>query len=182
MRLIIFVITGLIMTGELHADENRVTVRGLSQRLQLTGWQSTWLVQSEIVPPVHPLPGGKLLAVVQTAENGARDLVLWSKDGHDLGRSPFYIAGEIKAAQVFGNRLVVASAGEIAEIDTATLHKGRVRPFVVQATKTTQFRPSSTGLWVVGDKAVFYFDLDGRQPMEKARPLVAVAKPRCPDS
>jgi hypothetical protein len=83
---------------------------------------------------------------------------------------------------VFGNRLVVASDGEISEIDTATLHKGRVREFVVQATKTTQFRPSSTGLWVVGDKAVFYFDLDGRQPVEKARPLVAIAKPRCPDS
>jgi hypothetical protein len=35
---------------------------------------------------------------VQTAENGARDLVLWSKDGHDLGRSHLDIAGEITAA------------------------------------------------------------------------------------
>ena len=180
MRFVIFVITGLIMTGEIHADENRVTVRGLSQRLQLTGWQSTWSVQGEIVPPVHPLPGGKLLAVVQTAENGARDLVLWSKDGHDLGRSHLDIAGEITAARVFGNRLLVATAGEILEIDIATLRKLHSRVFSVPATKTTLYQPAPDGLWVIGDGAVSFFALDGRRPVEKARPLVAIDKPQCP--
>jgi hypothetical protein len=182
MRFTIFVLAGLIMTGSAGAEENRVTVRGLSQRLQLTGWQASWVVQGEIVPPVHALRGGNLLAIVHISEGDSRSLVLWSKDGHELARSPFDIAGEVKAGQVFGNRLVVASASEIAEIDTTTLHKGRARSFVVQTTKTTLFRPSPTGLWVVGDKAVSYFDLDGRQPAEKARPLVAIDKPRCPDS
>jgi hypothetical protein len=168
------------MTGNIHADENRVTVRGLSQRLQLTGSQSTWSVQGEIVAPVHPLRGGKLLAIVQTAENGARDLVLWSKDGHDLGRSHLDIAGEITAARAFGNRLLVTTAGEILEIDIETLSKLRSRAFSVPPTKTTLYQPAPDGVWVIGDGVVSFFDLDGRRPVEKVRPLIAIDKPRCP--
>ncbi len=170
------------MTGNVRAEENRVTVRGLSPQLQLTRSQASWQVQGEIVPPVYPLPGGKLLAIVREVGGDALALLLWDKDGHQLGRCPLDIAGEVKAGQVFGNRLVVASASEVVEIDTGTLRKGRVRSFVVQATKTTLYRPSPTGLWVISDKAVSYFALDGHQPVEKARPLVAVDKPRCPDS
>jgi hypothetical protein len=180
MRSAILVITGLIMTGEIHADENRVTVRGLSKQLHLTGWQSTWSVQGEVVPPLHPLPGGRLLAVVRTAENDSLDLFLWSKAGHNLGRSHLDIAGEIIAARVFGSHLLVATAGEILEIDIETLRKLRSRALSVHLTKTTLYQPAPDGLWVVGDGAVSFFDLDGRRPVEKARPLVAIDKPRCP--
>jgi len=170
------------MTGDVRAEENRVTVRVLSQRLLLTGQQASWQVQGEIVPPVYPLPGGTLLAIVKEAGGDALALLLWDKEGHELGRSPLDIAGEVVAGQVFGNRLVVATAAEVVEIDTATLHKVRARPFIFPATKTTLYRPSPSGLWVIGDKAVSYFDLDGRQPVHRARPLVAVDKTRCPDS
>jgi hypothetical protein len=79
MRLAIFVLAGLIMTGDASAEENRVTVRGLSPRLQLTGWRTSWQVQEEIVPPVYPLPGGRILAIVRKGEDDARDLVLWNR-------------------------------------------------------------------------------------------------------
>ncbi len=170
------------MTGNVRAEENRVTVRGLSQRLQLTGWQASWQVQGEFIPPVYPLPGGKILAIVKNLETDALALMLWDREGHELGRSPLDIVGEVKTGQVFGNRFVVASASEVVEIDTGTLHKGRARSFVVQATKTTLYRSSPTGLWVVSDKVVSYFDLDGRESVEKSRPLAAIDKPRCPDS
>ncbi len=34
----------------------------------------------------------------------------------------------------------------------------------------------------MSDKVVSYFDLDGRESVEKSRPLAAIDKPRCPDS
>jgi len=170
------------MTNNVHAEENRVTVRGLSQRLQLTGWQASWQVQGEIVPPVYPLPKGKFLAIVKEAGHDASNLVLWDKEGHELGRCTLDIANEVKAGQVFGNRLVVASASEVVEIDTATLRKGRARSFVVSTSKTTLYRASPTGLWVISDKVYSFFDLDGHHPVEKARPLVTVNKPLCPES
>ena len=52
MRPAIFVLVGLIMSGSVRAQDNRITVRGLSQRLQLTGWQTTWTIQGEI--SAHP--------------------------------------------------------------------------------------------------------------------------------
>jgi hypothetical protein len=181
MRLVISILAGLIMTGDIRAEENQITVRGLSQRLQLTGWNVTWPVQGEIVPPVHPLRGGNILALLKSVEGDSLSLVLWNKEGHELGRSGLEIAGEIEAAQVFGNRLLVVTAGDVVEIDTATLHKVRARSFVVPATKTTLYEPCPTGVWVVGDKAVWYLDLDGRPPVERARPLVSIDKPRCAD-
>jgi hypothetical protein len=169
-----------MMTSDASAEENRVTVRGLSQHLQLTDWQASWLVQGEILPPVHPLRGGNLLAVVRASEESGRTLVLWSKDGQELGRSVLDIAGEIKAAQVFSNRLLVATAGEIVEIATEDLRKVRARSFIAPVTNTTLYELCPTGLWLIGDKSVFYFDLDGRPALEKVRPLVAVDKPTCP--
>jgi hypothetical protein len=181
MRLAISILVGLIMTGDIRAEENQITVRGLSQRLQLTGWQVTWPVQGEIVPPVHPLHGGNILALLKSVEGDSLSLVLWNKEGHELGRSGLEIAGEIEAAQVFGNRLLVVTAGDVVEIDTATLRKVRVRSFVVSASKTTLYEPGPTGAWVIGDKTVSYFDLDGRPPVQRARPLVGVDKPSCTD-
>jgi hypothetical protein len=181
MRLAISILAGLIMTGDIRAEENQITVRGLSQWLQLTGWQAAWPVQGEIVPPVHPLRGGNILALLKSVEGDSRSLVLWNKDGHELGRIGLEIAGEIEATRVFGNRLLVVTAGGVVEIDTATLHKVRARSFVVPATKTTLYEPGPTGVWVIGDKAISYFDLDGRPPVEKARPLVGVDKPGCAD-
>jgi len=180
MRLAIFVLTVHMMTSDASAEENRVTVRGLSQHLQLTDWQASWLVQGEILPPVHPLRGGNLLAVVRASEESGRTLVLWSKDGQELGRSVLDIAGEIKDAQVFSNRLLVATAGEIVEIATEDLSKVRARSFIAPVTNTTLYELCPTGLWLIGDKSVFYFDLDGRPALEKVRPLVAVDKPTCP--
>ena len=180
MRFAIFVLAGLIMTSDANAEENRVTVRGMSQRLQLTGWTASWQVQGEIVPPVHPLRGGNLLVVVRVPEESRRSLILWSRDGRELGRSALDIAGEIKAAEVFGNRLLVATEGDLVEIDTGGLRKVRIRSFVVPATKTTLYQLCPTGLWVIEDKAVSYFDLDGRPVVKKARPLVTLDKPPCP--
>jgi len=181
MRLAIFVLAGLIMTGDVRAEENQVTVRGLSPHLQLTGWRTSWQVQGEIVPPVYPLPGGRILAIVNKGQADARHIVLWSKEGQELGRGAFDIQSEIKAGQVFGGRLVVASSEEIAEFDTTTLQKGRFRSLVAPASKTTLYAPTPSGLWVIGDAAVSHFDLDGRPPVKIARPLIYIDKPRCAD-
>ncbi len=94
------VFAGLIMTYNVRAEENRVTVRGLSQRLQLTGWQASWQVQGEFIPPVYPLPGGKILAIVKNLETDALALMLWDREGHELGRSPLDIVGRANASKL----------------------------------------------------------------------------------
>ena len=111
--------------------------------------------------------------------DGVQNLVLWSKDGQELGRGAFDIQGEVKAGQIFGSRLVVASAEEVAEFDSTTLQRGRSRSITAAATRTTLYKPGPSGVWVISDKAVSYFDLDGRPPVVKVRPLTAVDKPPC---
>jgi len=88
--------------------------------------------------------------------------------------------GEVKAGRLFGNHLIVASGGEVAEFNASTLHKSRVRSYVAPEGRLTRYEPTPTGLWVIGDKALSYFDLDGRPAVEKVRPLVAVNKQPCP--
>jgi len=97
-----------------------------------------------------------------------------------LAQTTFDLAGEVEAVQAFGNRVVLASAGEIAEIDAESLHKLRVRPFAAPATKPLLYRLCPTGLWLIGEPSIAYFDLDGHAPMVKARPLLASDKPPCP--
>jgi hypothetical protein len=169
---------GLIMTGSARAEGDRVTVRGLNQRLQLTGWQSSWLVKGAIVPPVHTLPGGRIVAVVKTPDK-ARDLVIWNKEGQELARSSLVLADDIVASRVFGKDLVIASKNEVAEHGVDDLRRGRARKLPVPAEKATYFA-ATTGLWVVTERTLSYFDLDGRPPMTRNRPLVAVSnKPPC---
>ena len=106
--------------------------------------------------------------------------MLWSNDGRQLGREVVNLAGKIKAAQVFGDRLLIATTGEIVEIDVTSLLKARSRAFSFTETPTTLYRTSPGGVWVIGDGEISFFDLSGRPPATKARPLVASDKPRCP--
>lgn len=129
---------------------------------------------------MHPVVGGKILAVVKSSDGDSRGLILWNKDGRQLAQSPLDIAGDIEAAQVFGDRLIAVTAGDVVQIDIATLRRVRGRSFAIPKTATTLYEPCPTGVWVVGDKAVWYLDLDGRPAVERSRPLVAVNKPRCP--
>ena len=152
MKHILFILVGLMMVENARAEGDRVTVRGLNQRLQLTGWQASWLAKGAILPPVHTLPGGKILAVVKSSENEPRDLVLWNKDGHELARSPLTLVGDMVASRVFDNHLIIASAGEVAEYDTANLRPGQTLKLPFSSEKTTYFT-GPTGLWVFTDRA-----------------------------
>jgi len=167
------------MTGSARAEEDRVTVRGLNQRLQLTGWQSSWLAKGESVPPVHTLPGGKILAVVKTPDKEPRDLVMWSKEGQELARSSLDLSGDVVTSRVFGKHLIIASKDEVGEYGIDDLRGGRARKLPVPEEKATYFA-ATTGLWVVTEQTLSYFDLDGRTPVTRNRPLVAVSnKPAC---
>ncbi len=180
MKCFLLTLAGLMMTGNARAEGDRVTVRGLNQRLQLSGWQTSWMAGGEVFPPLHTLPGGKILAVVKSPEKEPRDLVLWSKEGQELAQSSLALAGGIVASRVFDKRVVIASAGEVAEYGTDSLSPGRTRKFPVPSEKTTYFA-GPTGLWAVSDRALSYFDLDGGAPVTKTRPLVSVSdKPACP--
>lgn len=171
----------LMMTGDARADGDRVTVRGMNQSLKLTGWQATWEAKAEIQPPVHPVPGGRMIALLKHRE-GERNLVLWSKEGHELARTKLTLIGEVTASRVFDERLVLTTATEVTELDTTNLHPGRVRKLDVPASKDTKYLPGPTGVWVVNEQALLYFDLDGRPPLQRKRPLGMVAsKPPCAD-
>ena len=180
MKYFLLTLAGLIMAGNARAEGDRVTVRGLNQRLQLTGWQTSWMAKGEILLPIHTLPGGKMIAVVKSPAKEPRDLVLWNMDGQELARARLALAGDVVASRVFDKRLVIASAGEVAEYDTDNLRPGQTLKLPFSSEKTTYFT-GPTGLWVVTDRALSYFDLDGRAPMTKNRPLVSVSdKPACP--
>jgi hypothetical protein len=147
--------------------------------LQLTGWQTSWIAEGEILPSIHTLPGGKMIAVVKSPTKEPRALVLWSKEGRELARSAVAFAGHVVASRVFDKRLIIASAGEVAEYDIGDLHPTRTRSLPASSEKTAYFA-GPTGLWVVTDQSLSYFDLDGREPMIMSRPLVAVSnKPPC---
>ncbi len=167
------------MVEDAHAEWARVTVRGLNQRLQLTGWHASWLAKGAILPPIHTLPGGKILAVVNAPETDPKDLVLWSKEGRELARTPLALAGDVVASRVFDKRLIIASAGEVVEYDIDKLRPDRTRKLPVSSEKTV-YAAGPTGLWVVTDRALSYFDLDGGASMTRTRPLVSVSdKPAC---
>jgi hypothetical protein len=179
MEYALLTLATLMMTGGVRADNDRVTVRGMNQRLQLTGWQVTWEARAEIQPPMHPVPGGRMIALLKHGE-GKRDLVLWSKEGHDLARTNLALTGEVTASRVFDKRLVLTTATEVAEFDTANLHPGRIRKLNVPAGKDTTYLPGPTGVWVVSEQALLYFDLDGRPPLQKKRSLATASnKPPC---
>jgi hypothetical protein len=169
-RFIVFLLGLTMMAGEIHAEEDKVTVRGLSQKLELTGWKMSWPVKGEIIPPLQPLPGGAMVAMVKLPD-GHRDLVRWSKEGKELARVPLEIEGEIHASHRFGNRLVVASDAEVTEFDIATLRKGRARKLRVSRNGYTMFRVGPDGLWVVDEKSLYHFPLDGGPPRILALPL-----------
>jgi hypothetical protein len=173
----------VVMTGDVRADGDRVTVRGMNQRLQLTGWQATWEVKAEIQPPMHPVPGGRMIALLKHGTTSERELVLWSKEGHELARAKLALTGEVTASRAFDKQLILVTASEVAEFETASLHPGRVRKIAVAAGKDTKYLPGPTGVWVVNDQELFYFDLDGRPPLQKKRPLaLATNKPPCPEA
>jgi hypothetical protein len=180
MKYFLLTLAGLIMAGNARAEGDRVTVRGLNQRLQLTGWQTSWMAKGEILLPIHTLPGGKMIAVVKSPAKEPRDLVLWNMDGQELARARLALAGDVVASRVFDKRLVIASAGEVAEYDTDNLRPGQTLKLPFSSEKTTYFA-GPTGLWVVTDRTLSYFDLDGHAPMTRNRPLVSVSdKPACP--
>jgi hypothetical protein len=174
MKHVLFILVGLMMVENARAEGDRVTVRGLNQRLQLTGWQSSWLAKGEILPPIHTLPGGKVLAVVRSSEMEPIDLVLWNREGQELARFPLALVGDVVASRVFDKHLIIASAGEVAEYDTDNLRPGQTRKLPVPSEKTT-YSAGPSGLWVVTDRVLSYFDLDGRAPMTRNRPLVAAS-------
>ncbi len=179
MEYFLFTLAGLMMAGNVRAGEDFVTVRSLNQRLQLTGRQASWPATGEILPPIHALPGGRILAVVKTLEKEPRDLVLWNKEGQELARSPLSLVGDVVASRVLERHLIVASTGEVVEYDTDNLRPGRTRQLPVPSEKTNYYAGPS-GLWEVTDRALSYFDLDGRAPMTRNRPLVSVSdKPAC---
>jgi hypothetical protein len=164
-----------MMAGEIHAEEDKITVRGLSQKLELTGWKMSWPVKGETIPPLQPLPGGAMVAMVKLPD-GARDLVRWSKEGKELARVPLELKGEVQASHLFGNRLVVASEAEVIEVDVNTLTRGRARRFELADNGYTLYRAGPNGLWVADEKAVYHFSLDGQAPLVLARPLDAKRK------
>jgi hypothetical protein len=178
----IIVLAGILMAGDLHVDEpSRVTVRGLNQRLQLTGWQATWPVDGEILPPLGTLPGGQLVAIMEHQPGSQRELVLWSKDGKQLGRAAVGLPGDILATRVLGSRLLTATATRVVEFDTRNLRTIRQREIAFAPTKKMIYGLGPSGFWVVTEQAILYFDLDGSGPMVRNRPLVpAPSKPPCP--
>jgi hypothetical protein len=172
----------LISTADARTDGDRVTVRAMNQRLQLTGWQATWDTKGEIQPPVYPIPGGRMIALLKHGDTGERNLVLWSKEGHEIAKTKLALTGEVLGSRVFDKRLTMTTASEVAEFDTAALHPGRVRKLVVSVGRNTKYLPSPTGVWVVDDQTLSYFDLDGRAPLQKKRPLATASnKPPCPE-
>jgi len=159
-----------MMAGEIHAEEDKITVRGLSQKLELTGWKTSWPVKGETIPPLQPLPGGAMVAMVKLPD-GARDLVRWSKEGKELARVPLEIEGEIHASHLFDNRLILASDTEVIEVDVATLRRCRARNLSVSRNGYTMSRVGPDGLWVVDEKSLYHFLLDGSPPQVLALPL-----------
>jgi len=58
----------------------------------------------------------------------------------------------------------------------------RARKLDAPTGKDPKYLPGPTGTWVVNDQALFYFDLDGRPPLQRKRPLaLATNKPPCAD-
>jgi hypothetical protein len=178
----ILALAGIMMAGDVHSEENRVTVRALSKGLQLTSWQASWTVKGEILRPVFPLPTGRILAVVKAPEDGPRELVLWSKDGHELSRSALTLSGEIKEWRISGSKLLLASTTEFVEYDTGSLHPERRRAFDCPYTEYTLYRLGPSGLWVMNEKTINYFDINGNLPVVRPRPLTPVKVPPCPAS
>jgi hypothetical protein len=159
-----------MMAGEIHAEEDKITVRGLNQKLELTGWKTSWPVKGEIIPPLQPLPGGSMVAMVKLPD-GRRDVVQWSKDGQELARVSLEIEGEIHASHLFGNKLVIGSDTQVIEVDVATLRKRRSRSLSVSRNDYTMSRVGPDGLWVVDEKSLYHFLLDGGPPQILALPL-----------
>ena len=117
----ILALAWILMASDVHAEESRVTVRALSPGLQLTGWQASWTVKGEILQPVFPLPGGRILAIVKAPNDGPRELVLWSKDGHELVRATLDLSGEIRDWWQSSSKLLLASKDEFVEYDLSSL-------------------------------------------------------------
>jgi hypothetical protein len=177
----ILALVGFMTTGAIHVEENnRVAVRGLNQRLQLTGWQTSWNIKGEVLPPVFPLPGGRILAIVKATQDGPRELVLWTKDGHELARNTLDLLGEVKDWYVSGAKLLLASETEFVEYDTGSLRREHKRGFTSPYTEYTIYRQSPSGLWVMNEKTISYFDINGSSPIVRPRPLTPVNLPPCP--
>lgn len=180
MRHAILALVGFMMTGEIHAEENRVTVRGLNRGLQLTGWQTSWTVKGEILPPVFPLPGGRILAIVGAPEGESRELVLWTKDGHEFARVALDLSGEVKDWYISGARLLLASEVEFVEYNATSLRQGRKQRFDCPYTKKTMYRLGPSGLWVMNETTINYFDINDDPTIVRQRPLTPINLPPCP--
>jgi hypothetical protein len=171
-----------MMAGDVHAEENRVTVRALNQGLQLTGWQASWNVKGEIFQPVFPLPGGRILAIVQAPNDGLRELVFWSKDGHELARATLDLSGEVWEWRQSSSKLLLASKDEFVEYDLSSLRPLRRRAVGYPFTKHTIYRLGPSGLWVMNANETIYLGIDGSSPVVRPRPLTLVKLPPCPSA
>jgi hypothetical protein len=177
----VVVLAGIVMAGGIQDGKDRVTVRRLSQHLQLTGWQTSWSVGGEIIPPLHTLPGGQIIALVESHQGAQRELVLWEMDGKELARNAVALTGDVIAMRVFGNRLLVATSNSVYEFNAGSLRGGRRREISFPLMKTTIYGLAPNGFWIVTEGSVSYFDLNGESPMVRIRPLVAAPeKPPCP--
>jgi hypothetical protein len=167
------VLAGLLMVDRSETSYSLVTVKAMSPDLRQVRSKKAWSVPSEILTPLHPLPGGRMLVVLRTATTKTHELALWTKEGQELGRKAIEVEGEVVSMRVFGDRLVLATADHVREYDTSTLAVKRVRAYAPEAMPHLMRVVAPGGIWVTGDSKLLYFDLDGNPPVARARPFAA---------
>jgi hypothetical protein len=165
------VLAGLLMVDRTETSYSLVTVKAMSPDLRQVRSKKAWTVPSEILTPVHPFPGGRMLVVVKTAMTKTHDLALWTKEGQELGRKAIEVEGEVASMRVFGDRLVLATADHVREYDTSTLAVKRVRGYTPEAMPHLMRVVAPGGIWVTGNTKLVYFDLDGNTPVVRARKI-----------
>ena len=176
------------MTGGdvVELKRSRVTVRGLSQRLQLTrDGRQAGRCKGEIVPPVLSVAGGKpSLIVGGLGRRYPKPRALGTKRAMKLGRNRLDIVGEVKAGRGLWQPLARRERQRDRRNRRGDLAQG-TGSLVCRVLASNDHALSARPHWAVGGRRQSGFLFRSRRstsPWRRRAPLVATDKPRCPDS
>jgi hypothetical protein len=162
---------GALMVSGSAFGEDVVFAHRLDASLRTVG-QSRWAAGGAVRGPVHVLPSGEVVALVQDATR--LQLVRWTADGRELLRKRVALGGKVRTSRPAAGALVVATEDAVARVELAD---GRVSARVPSGIAVDAYvAPSPGGAWFLTRGRLFFVGLDGRR-VTRELPLSVPAEP-----
>ncbi len=162
---------GALMVSGSALGEDVMFAHRLDSSLRTVG-QSSWAAGGAVQGPVHVLPNGEVVALVQGAAR--LQIVRWTADGREVLRRPVTLGGKVRTSRPAAGALVVVTENAVARVDLAD---GRVSARIPSGVAAdARVEPSPGGAWFITGGGLLFVGLDGRR-MTRALPLGVPADP-----